>query len=88
MLEVGGYTAPFLTVGNLIEHGGHLTLITHLFFNNLVDEVSINRSGESLLNIAARKGDVVPAVLEARVMSLPMLTLSTSDQATSSGIWF
>ncbi|EEU42694.1 uncharacterized protein NECHADRAFT_84187 [Fusarium vanettenii 77-13-4] len=58
LLEVGGYTAPFLTVGNLIEHGGHLTLIMHLFSNNLVDEASTNRSGERILNIAARMGDV------------------------------
>jgi ankyrin repeat protein len=57
LMEVGRYAAPEGTFANMVELGGYNLLIKYFLSCNTVDIHVANGSGETALNIAARRGD-------------------------------
>ncbi|KAH8594118.1 ankyrin repeat-containing domain protein [Bisporella sp. PMI_857] len=56
LLIFGGYGLSGSALCDLIEHGGRITFIRWLLDWNIVDYTEINASGETALNVAARRG--------------------------------
>ncbi|KAK3938481.1 ankyrin repeat-containing domain protein [Diplogelasinospora grovesii] len=76
LMEVGGYTAPDGTLAYMTEHEGNNMLISYFLARNAIDNRALNGSGETALNIAARKGNEKAVAL---LLGCPQIDVDHED---------